>query len=469
MGSQSGTWPVSNRKKIGEKEVILEKYKNLGRSMRLFEAVISKSEMNTFKMAYYGAYYSIFQNDLKKEAIKNTSTPQDEIILNAWNYPNVRLRVLTSQKNAMVKKFMEFAAPSVNIFRELFFYKACSLSLFKDLEKKMLASEAKGKFDAEDFSDLSESFFHSYEKIWKGQCDQWNFLEKPATDDYARATMITQDDITFYKNGFTIKEAANPGNLLFFIGGGGFIASTDSLQEMFLRTWSKQLKCTIFELHYRLAPEKKFPYQLHEVLESYLSIVYYYKHYLGIELKNVTLIGDSAGGNLVMSLMNLLILFKQRVPDCAVLIYPACNLDDKRFTPSLLNSFNERLLYFTVLEKCLGHYIPLGHHPKVDWLISPGVAPDAIMKKYPPTFLICGEYDPLFDDCYRLGHRLQGLKVPTRMYVGENLFHGFLGFDLPLGQGISEVSKIHDMIRDLVLQTISSRNHQEVTPIIPSN
>jgi hypothetical protein len=67
----------------------MNKYRNLGRGMRLFETVISKSEQNTLKMAYYGAYYSIFQDDLKKEAISNNTDPKDNMLLEAWNYPNV--------------------------------------------------------------------------------------------------------------------------------------------------------------------------------------------------------------------------------------------------------------------------------------------------------------------------------------------------------------------------------------------
>lgn len=76
---------------IGDKEILLNKYRNIGRGMRLFETVISKSEQSTLKMAYYGAYYSIFSEDLKNEVIQNNTAPKDETILEAWNYPNVPL------------------------------------------------------------------------------------------------------------------------------------------------------------------------------------------------------------------------------------------------------------------------------------------------------------------------------------------------------------------------------------------
>jgi len=46
------------------------------------------------------------------------------------------------------------------------------------------------------------------------------------------------------------------------------------------------------------------------------------------------LVGDSAGGNLVTALTILCIQSKIRVPDGLFLVYPALNINLKRFTPS---------------------------------------------------------------------------------------------------------------------------------------
>lgn len=352
----------------------------------------------------------------------------------------------------MVKFFMEATAPSVKHFKDMVFFKCFPKEILIDIEKSIVKNAV---FDGSDLSDIIDSFYYSSEKIWRGLCLDWNFMEKPAEDNYVWTTIISNDDLAFYKNAFQIKKAARPDTAIFFIGGGGFIASTESLQETFLRDYCKNLNCTIYEFHYKLAPEYKYPHQLHEMLETYLGLVFYYKHYLGIELKKIVLMGDSAGGNLVMGLTNLLILLKQRVPDLLMLVYPATNLNENRFTPSLLNSFNERLLYFTILEKCLTHYIDGSFNPQKDWMLSPGLTPDLILSKYPRTEVFCGEFDPLFDDSYRLSYQLNALGVTSNLHVFEHLFHGFLSFDLPFGQGISEVSKIHDLIKNIIREFIS--------------
>ena len=350
----------------------------------------------------------------------------------------------------MAKNILHLLAPGVECLREIYFEKMSQVSMLNQLQLIIVRTSS---FDMEDYKDLSDSFYYSYEKIWESQMPEMNVVAQPtATSNYSRVTLISDDNIEFNSTRWSIISAKKPSEIIMFIGGGGFIASTDKLQEMFLRDYCKKLGMTAFELHYKLAPNFKYPYQIHEVFESYLNIVYYYKYVLNIPLTKIVLMGDSAGGNLAMGLTNLLILFRQRLPDGLILVYPATNLNEKRYTPSLINAFSERLLYFTILEKCLTHYIDAAYDASKDWLLSPGMTPDYILRQYPKTDIIVGEFDPLLDDCYRLGYRLNNIGMDTRLFLYESLFHGFLTFQMPFGQGISEVSKIHDQIKKLIVE-----------------
>ena len=115
-------------------------------------------------------------------------------------------------------------------------------------------------------------------------------------------------------------------SLFFYIGGGGWIAQFQKVQERFLRGWMQDLDCDMFELFYKLAPENKYPSQLDDVVNGYLGVLYYYKYCLGVEPKKIILMGDSAGGNLVAALTNYLILGGYRVPDFNILAYPGINV-----------------------------------------------------------------------------------------------------------------------------------------------
>ena len=71
----------------------------------------------------------------------------------------------------------------------------------------------------------------------------------------------------------------------------------------------------------------------------------------------IILVGDSAGGNLVAALTNMLIKFGLRAPDGLVLVYPALNLNFNNYTPSLLTALNDTILPHTFLKICAKSYL----------------------------------------------------------------------------------------------------------------
>jgi hormone-sensitive lipase len=90
---------------------------------------------------------------------------------------------------------------------------------------------------------------------------------------------------------------------------------------------------------------------------SLTSFWYYFKLYIDLKPKKIILVGDSAGGNLVAALTNLLIKLNARIPDGIVLVYPALNLNYNFYTPSLLSSLECLILPHTFLKICLESYI----------------------------------------------------------------------------------------------------------------
>jgi acetyl esterase/lipase len=139
---------------------------------------------------------------------------------------------------------------------------------------------------------------------------------------------------------------------------------------------------------------------LNDVITAYKSIIFYYKKICKIDLKQIVLIGDSAGGALIAGLINYLIVseWNMTMPSLAIYFYPAVNLDDQRFTPSLLQAFEDKFLYFSLLEVCIESYIPQNCNPKTNFFISPYHTPEEILSKHPRSMFLIGEKDPLLDD-----------------------------------------------------------------------
>ena len=73
---------------------------------------------------------------------------------------------------------------------------------------------------------------------------------------------------------------------------------------------------------------------------------------MNIRPKRIIIAGDSAGGNLACSLTALAMKFNLKRPESLFLAYPA--VDTRiRFTPSRINSFNDVILYPTLLLLCM--------------------------------------------------------------------------------------------------------------------
>jgi hypothetical protein len=69
-----------------------------------------------------------------------------------------------------------------------------------------------------------------------------------------------------------------------------------------------------------------------------------------------------------------------RIPDGIMPAYPALNVWLKKFTPSLLLSFDDGILPFTFLEMCLDCYVSAGSDPTKDPMLSPIQSSDEILK-----------------------------------------------------------------------------------------
>ena len=74
-------------------------------------------------------------------------------------------------------------------------------------------------------------------------------------------------------------------------------------------------------------------------------------------MKKIVIVGDSAGANLGMAMINLAIKYQIRVPDALFLIYPALSLEDNRYTPSILKALEDMVLPHTFLKICQKSYL----------------------------------------------------------------------------------------------------------------
>uniref|UniRef100_A0A0R3RLZ8 Hormone-sensitive lipase n=1 Tax=Elaeophora elaphi TaxID=1147741 RepID=A0A0R3RLZ8_9BILA len=140
--------------------------------------------------------------------------------------------------------------------------------------------------------------------------------------------------------------------LLLHCHGGGYVATTSKSHETYLRVWAKLLNCSIVSVEYSLAPENPFPRPTEEVLYAYAYIINNAAQ-LGWTGEKICMIGDSAGGNLIMSVsLKLVQLGVKRIPDGIITVYTPF-LFQYLPSPSRLLSCMDPLLHMGVVLRCI--------------------------------------------------------------------------------------------------------------------
>ncbi|KAJ5112703.1 hypothetical protein N7532_000748 [Penicillium argentinense] len=249
------------------------------------------------------------------------------------------------------------------------------------------------------------------------------------------------------------------------IPGGGFVAMGPRSSEDKLLSWAGQLKVPVLSVDYKKAPEYAYPFALHECYDVYHTIMSTNGRCLGLSgstRPRIVVTGESAGGNLAvgMTLMALQSAMAQGWrgeevlprPDGLVLAYPALNpkeeatnvateaskaLQDKlknsedlngKAAPvedqvqplktrlavsSMISYVHDRILTPEMMRAMIILYIGPHHRPdfNTDFYLSPVLAPDALLARFPKTYIMTGERDPLVDDTVIFAGRLRQAKL----------------------------------------------------------
>lgn len=96
----------------------------------------------------------------------------------------------------------------------------------------------------------------------------------------------------------------------------------------------------------------------------------------------------------------------------AQLAVPATTIKTRLTTSSMISYFNDRILTPEMMRAMIILYIGPHNRPdfSTDFLLSPVLAPEALLAKFPRTWMLTGERDPLVDDTVIFAGRLRQAK-----------------------------------------------------------
>jgi alpha/beta hydrolase fold len=124
--------------------------------------------------------------------------------------------------------------------------------------------------------------------------------------------------------GASADTAANPARpptqsrVILFLHGGAYYMFSPATHRTVTIPLSKQTESRVFAVDYRLAPETRFPGQLHDAVLAYLRLI----EDLDIPPGNVVVCGDSAGGGLALALLLYLRDNSYPLPSACILMSP---------------------------------------------------------------------------------------------------------------------------------------------------
>ena len=204
-------------------------------------------------------------------------------------------------------------------------------------------------------------------------------------------------------------------NIILFFHGGGYVLNSVETHDPTVAYFSEKLRTKIYSLDYSLSPEYKFPHALNEGI-----IAIEWLKSRGINIRNISLCGDSAGAHLAASITHYLANQNQENIHSQFLIYPMCDpscdyesyelfKDKYLLTKKAMQWFWEKFKYNNKDESM----------DTFNLLLYKGVP------KLPKTIIVTAGFDPLSDEGENYAFLLHQSGTSVKQLHYPSLFHGF--------------------------------------------
>ncbi|PVU97528.1 hypothetical protein BB560_005734 [Smittium megazygosporum] len=210
---------------------------------------------------------------------------------------------------------------------------------------------------------------------------------------------------------FSLSPLSSDEVVLIHFHGGSYCYECPGTYRRAMIDISKATGCRVFLPKYRLAPDHPFPAAILDGAEFY-----YHMQSLGYKPENIIVCGDSAGGNLALSLLQVLKAAGSKQPRGAISISPWSDLNPitDSYVRNLKYDFLANIPISSVYNPS-GLYLNPGkplNKEIYELMKSPFVSP--VCADYdgcPPIYVQSGELELIVDDIDKLGEKIGSKQV----------------------------------------------------------
>lgn len=243
---------------------------------------------------------------------------------------------------------------------------------------------------------------------------------------------------------FAPVNGVKPEGILIFFHGGGFVVGNIDSYTNVCANMAEQTKQLVVSVDYRLAPEYPFPAAL---LDCYAVTreIFMDASIFNVPLENITLIGDSAGGNLSAAVSLMARNCGEFLPNKQILMYPSTWNDHSETSP--FDSVREFGTDYLLTAKRINDYLDL-YQSSVEDRNNPYFAPLLAddLSNQPKTLIITAGYDPLRDEGEAYGKKLYKFVNDVKVYRMKDALHGFIS----LPKSFVHVKRTYELINQFL-------------------
>ncbi len=226
--------------------------------------------------------------------------------------------------------------------------------------------------------------------------------------------------------------------VLVYFHGGGFVIGDLDTHDGLCRMFVNDAGCRVVAVHYRLAPENKYPAAVDDAFAALNWVVANASAY-GFDANRVAVGGDSAGGALAAIVAQM--AKEKGGPKLALqmLLFPVTQIGGE--TRSLKEFAAGYFLEKKTLDWFFGHYLPAGTD-KANTRVSPLASTS--LQGLPPAYVMLGGFDPLHDEGEMYAAKLREAGVPVTLADYSDMVHCFIYLQTVLPQareGMAAASK----------------------------
>ncbi len=246
-----------------------------------------------------------------------------------------------------------------------------------------------------------------------------DILSRRAILDVMQELASEPSDVTYHEIVASGQQAlwvkpigAAADRVILFLHGGGFIAGSINCHRKLAAHLAKAAGCRALIPAYRLAPENPFPAQLDDAFGIYQWLL---KE--GFDPGHIATAGDSAGGNLAISVCLRAQAQSLPFPGAIIGISPWLDMEVNGWTLDTnkeRSAIGSRESYRQIVEMLLK-----GHDPK-DPFANPLYAD---LTGFPPIYLSAGTEEALLDNPQRLAEAATKAHVDVTLKTAEGMQH----------------------------------------------